>query len=123
MIKRPHTAIFSGPTDCGKTTCVLDLLETEYRHHFDCIIIICSTIRWNKTYLDRPWIWKDDWVFCIEPKGNLQAWTEKISLHLVGVNTLFIVDDAITDSTLDKKRSPLLELAVSGRHREHSLGC
>ena len=27
----------------------------------------------------------------------------------------------ITDETLDKRRQPLLELAISGRHRKHSL--
>ena len=35
--------------------------------------------------------------------------------------TLFIVDDMIADETLDKKRQPLLDLAISGRHRRHSL--
>ena len=31
------------------------------------------------------------------------------------------MDDIISDETLDKKRQPLLELAISGRHRGHSL--
>ena len=31
------------------------------------------------------------------------------------------MDDVIADETLDKKRQPLLELAISGRHRKHSL--
>ena len=34
---------------------------------------------------------------------------------------MFIVDDMIADETLDKKRQSLLELAISGRHRKHSL--
>jgi len=38
-----------------------------------------------------------------------------------GEETLFIVDDLIADKTLDKKRQPLLDLAISGRHRKHSL--
>ena len=40
---------------------------------------------------------------------------------LSGEETLFIVDDMIADGTLDKKRQPLLELAISGRHKKHSL--
>ena len=40
---------------------------------------------------------------------------------LSGQVTLFIVDDVIANETLDKKRQPLLELAISGRHRKHSL--
>ena len=34
---------------------------------------------------------------------------------------LFIIDDIITDEGLDKRRQSLLELAISGRHREHYL--
>ena len=32
-----------------------------------------------------------------------------------------MIDDIIADETLDKRRQPLLELAISGRHRGHSL--
>ena len=38
-----------------------------------------------------------------------------------GIDTLFILDDIITDEKLDKKRSPFLKLLISGRHRNHSL--
>ena len=120
-VKDPHTAIFSGTTGCGKTQRVLDLIEKDYKHHYENIVIICPTIRWNRTYLDRPWIWKDDYVFIVEPRGNLFELIEKLSNLLSGEKTLFIVDDMIADETLDKKRQPLLELAISGRHRQHSL--
>ena len=46
---------------------------------------------------------------------------EKISNLLAGDKTLFLIDDIIADETLDKCRQPLLELAISGRHRSHSL--
>lgn len=121
FVMTPHTAIFSGPTSCGKTQRVLDLLENEYRHHFANIIILCSTLRWNKTYLEIAWVWKDSYVFCIEPKDHLFEWIEKFSKLLANEETLFIVDDMIADETLDKKRQPLLDLAISGRHRMHSL--
>ena len=32
-----------------------------------------------------------------------------------------MIDDIIADETLDKRRQLLLELAISGRHRDHSL--
>ena len=64
---------------------------------------------------------KDDYVFPLEPRGNLFEIVEKLSSMLSGEETLFIVDDMIADETLDKKRQPLLELAISGRHREHTL--
>jgi len=129
FVKDPHTAIFSGPTSCGKTQRVLDLLESEYRHHFDNVVVLCSTLRWNSTYLERDWIWKDDYIFCIEPKSpsgsagadKLFDWIERLSKILSSEDTLFIVDDMIADETLDKKRTALLDLAISGRHRKHSL--
>ena len=120
-VKEPHTAIFSGPTSCGKTQRVLDLIETEYNQHFENVIILCPTLRWNKTYLERGYIWKDDDVYPVEPKGNLFELIEKLSLRFAGEETLFIVDDVIADETLDKRRNPLLELAISGRHRKQSL--
>ena len=120
-VKDPHTAVFSGPTNCGKTRRMLDLIEQEYKHHFDNIVILCPTLRWNTTYLERPWIWSDDYVFLVIPKGNLFEKIEKLSKILSGEDTLFIVDDMIADETLDKKRQSLLELAISGRHQKHSL--
>ena len=46
---------------------------------------------------------------------------EKISNLLTGDKTLFLIDGIISNETLDKRHQPLLELAISGRHRGHSL--
>ena len=46
---------------------------------------------------------------------------EKISILLAGHKTLFLIDDIIADETLNKRHQPLLELAISGRHRGDSL--
>ena len=46
---------------------------------------------------------------------------EKINNLLAGDKTLFLIDDIIADESLDKCCQPLLELAISGRHRGHSL--
>ena len=46
---------------------------------------------------------------------------EKISNLLAGFTTLFLIDDIIADETLDKRHQPLLELAILGKHRGHSL--
>ena len=35
LCKEPHTTIFTGPTGCGKSHLVLDLIEREYNKHFD----------------------------------------------------------------------------------------
>ena len=46
---------------------------------------------------------------------------EKISKLLAGAKTLFLIDDIIANEALDKRHQPLLELGISGRHRQHSL--
>ena len=46
---------------------------------------------------------------------------EKISKLPPGSKTLFLIDDIIADEALDKRRQPLLEFTMSGRHRGHSL--
>ena len=70
-VKEPHMAMFNGQTKCGKTHLVLGLDENQYNKHFDYIIIICPTIRWNKTYLSRNWVKNDDKVWLVEPKDRL----------------------------------------------------
>ena len=57
----------------------------------------------------------------IEPGNQLYYWIEKIINLLAGSETLFLIDDIIADETLNKCCQPLLELAISGRHRGHSL--
>ena len=120
-MKEPHTALFVAPAGVGKTHLALNLLEKEYRGHFDFIIIICPTLKHNKTYRSRKWVWTDPEVILKEPGYHLYSWIEKIGKQLAGSKTLFLIDDIITDGTLNKRRQPLLELAISGRHKGHSL--
>ena len=115
-IKEAHTTIFTGQTGCGKNHLVLDLTEKEYRKHFDSIIIICPTLRVHKTYHARDWIKNGDRVWSIEPKDNLYQWIGKLSHLLARFETLFIINDIIANKDLDKRRQPLLELSISGRH-------
>ena len=113
--------MFVAPTGVGKTHLALSLLETEYRNNFDFIVIICPTLRYNSTYKNRSWVWNDPDVIPIGPGNQLYYLIEKISNLLAGDKTLFLIDDIIVDETLDKCHQPLLELAISGRHRGHSL--
>ena len=50
FMKKPHTALFVAPTGVGKAHLALSLLENEYRNHFDFMVIICPTLRYNSTY-------------------------------------------------------------------------
>ena len=121
FMKEPHTALFLAPTGVRKTHLALSLLENEYINYFDFIVIICPTLRYSSTYKSRSWVWNDPDVIPIEPGNQLYCLIEKISNLLARDKTLFLIDDIIVDETLDKRRQPLLELAISGRHRGHSL--
>ena len=121
FMKELHTALFVAPTGVGKTHLALSLLENECINHFDFILIMCPTLRYNSTYKSRSWVWNDPDVILIEPGNNLYYLIEKISNLLAGDKTLFLIHDIIANETLDKRRQLLLELSISGRHRGHSL--
>ena len=113
--------MFIASTGVEKTHLALSLLENEYRNHFDFIVIICPTLRYNSTYKFRGWVWDDPDVIHIEPGNNLYYLIEKISNLLSRSATLFLIDDIIADEALDKCHQPLLGLTISGRHRGHPL--
>ena len=121
FMKEPHTALFAAPIGVGKTYLALSLLENEYRNHFDFIVMICPTLAHNETYKSRGWVWNDPDVIPIEPGNRLHYLIEKISNLLARSATLFLINDIIADEALNKCRQPLLELAISGCHRNHSL--
>ena len=87
---------------------MLDLIEKEYKHHFDNIVILCPTLWWNETYLERDFVWKDDYVFPVEPKGNLLEIIEKLSSLFASEETLFVVDDLVADETLEQTASTVV---------------
>ena len=119
FIKKPHTSMFIGQAGCGKTHLVLELIEKEYKKHFDYIVIICPTLRENSTYHAKEWMKDNDKVWLVEPKENLYQWSKKLSGLLRFFEVLFIVDDIIANENLDKRIQPLSELSISGRHRGH----
>ena len=120
-MKEPDTALFIAPTGVGKTHLALSLLENEYRNHFDVILIICPTLAPNETYKSRGWVWNDPEIILEEPGNQLYYLIKKYSNSLAGSKTLFWIDDITADEALNKCHQPLLELAISGRHRQHSL--
>ena len=72
-----YSAIFTGPTDCGKSVfsnLFSKLIKREYKKHFDHIIIICPTLRWDKIYHTKSWIRLDGNVCLLEPKDSLSQW-------------------------------------------------
>ena len=118
--KDPHSALICGQTGCGKTVFILDLLEAHYHLCFEHIVILCPTIRYNKTYHSRPWVWKDPEVYVADPGDRLHDYLRVFYRLFAGEPTLYIIDDCAASKALTKKKDMLSELAFSGRHAEQS---
>jgi len=114
--KDPHCAIICGQTGCGKTIFILDLLESIYFNVFERIVIFCTTLKYNKSYKERRWVWTDDNVYLVDPSGRLNECLEYFYQLFEGTKTLFIIDDCSAEQEMIKKRKTLSKLAFSGRH-------
>ena len=57
-METPFNMIIVGMTGCGKTYYLLNMIENDYKGHFDNIFLICPTYNYNKTY--QEWKHKDD---------------------------------------------------------------
>ena len=89
-MEEPHIALFVAPTGVGKTHLALDLLESEYKNHFDFMVIICSTLKHTETYRSQNWIWTDPYIILTEPGNHLYDWIEKMGKLFAGSKTLFL---------------------------------
>ena len=107
FMKEPHTALFIALTGVGKTHLALSLLESEYRNHFDFIVIICPTLRYNSTYKSQGWVWNDPELILEEPGNQLYYLIKKYSKSFAGSKTLFLINDIIANEALDKCHQPL----------------
>ena len=72
FMKEPHTALFVAPTGVGKTQLALDLLDSEYKSHFDYILVIYPALAHNETYRSRGWFLTDPRVILVEPGNRRQ---------------------------------------------------
>ena len=82
-MKEPHTALFIAAIGVGKTHLALNLLENEFRNHFDFIVIICPTLRYNSTYKNRSWVWNDPDVIPMEPGNQLYYLIKRLEIFLL----------------------------------------
>ena len=78
MMLEPHTALFIAPMGVGKTHSTLNLLEQEYFNHFNFIVIICPTIRYNAMYHQQKWFNTDPYIIQIELGNHLYNYVKKI---------------------------------------------
>ena len=89
---------------------LLQLLETEYKNHFEFIVILCPTILDTKTYPSRKWILDDKNVSIMcEIEGKLNEWIKLSKNTLKGHQTLFIINDCSAEGKINQKNEMLYQ--------------
>ena len=118
-----HSATICGQTGSGKTVFILNLLEGPHRGFFQHIVVLCPTVRHNKTYQQCLWIWADPEDYLLDPGERLHDYLRAFYHVFMGEPTLYIIDDCSASSALTKKKEKdmLSVLAFSGRHAEQSV--
>ena len=120
-----------GQTGCGKSWFVMDLINGEYKNFFSVIMIICPTFKHNETYKAHSDIFhyrarnsQGTKIFFDDLKEGMADPIDALEFYtrsFKGTNTLFILDDLAEDQCMDKKRTALGKMAISGRHYKHSM--
>jgi len=108
--REPHKAIICDQTGCSKTQFVLDeLLQPEKGYCscvFEYVFMLCPTWKRNKTYLDRPWLWRGPHAhrfFFLDPKERLHDWLRVLFDLCADTPTLYLIDDMVATKALTKK--------------------
>ena len=108
--------IIVGKTACGKTKYLLDMLEKDYLNHFEYIFLVCPTFEDNKTY--RSWKYESDEDYIVIPcaQEHVEYWLKYVVQHYKGTNSLIILDDCASSSSVKNRTSELVKLGFSARH-------
>ena len=112
----PYNMLIAGPTLSGKTRYLLNMIESDYKNHFDFIVLVCPTFSWNKTYQEWRYI-NDEDVIPIEcDHDNVDKLLHIISEIYKGTNTLITLDDCACSKAVKNRTGELVRLAFSARH-------
>ena len=115
-METPFNMIIVGLTGCRKTYYLLDLLETDYKGHFDYIFLICPTYMYNKAY--QEWKHKDDKNFFLIhcDQDAVESFLKYITHKFSGTNSLIILDDCAASQSVKNRTSETVRLTFSARH-------
>ena len=108
--------IIVGMTACGKTHYLLDMLEKEYKNHYDYIFIVCPTLEDNKTYQQWKYLTDPDVYELPVTHDNVENILREITHFAKNTNSLIILDDCASSKDFKNRTSELVKLGFSGRH-------
>ena len=112
----PFNMIIVGMTGCGKTFYLLELLEMEYKKHFENIFVICPTFVHNRAY--REWKYVNDECFFAIPcdHDEVERYLKEVTNYAEGTNSLIVLDDCASSKSVKNRTSELVRLGFSARH-------
>ena len=108
--------IIVGMTACGKTHYLLEMLEKEYKNHFDHIFIVCPTLEGNKTYQQWKYLADPDVYALPVSHDNVETTLREITHFAKNTNSLIILNDCASSKDVKNRTSELVKLGFSGRH-------
>ena len=108
--------IIVGMTACGKTHYLLNMLEKEYKNHYDYIFIVCPTLEDNKTYQQWKYLTDPDVYELPVTHDNVENILREITHFAKNTNSLIILDDCASSKDVKNRTSELVKLGFSGRH-------
>ena len=108
--------IIVGMTACGKTHYLLNMLEKEYKNHYDYIFIVCPTLEDNKTYQQWKYLTDPDVYELPVTHDNVENILREITHFAKNTNSLVILDDCASSKDVKNRTSELVKLGFSGRH-------
>ena len=112
----PFNCLIVGPTNCGKTKYLVDILSGDFRRKFDYIVLICPTYDYNKTY--KKFADMDDDFIVFSPKQDqIERYLKFVTDTFEETNTLIILDDCAASKEVKKRSNELVDLAFSARHK------
>ena len=82
-------ATIVGPMSSGKTKYLVDLLSNKFTGKYDCIILLCPTYTFNRTY--EGFTEDDRDVFILSPhQDQIDDWLRIVSYVFEETNSLII---------------------------------
>ena len=108
--------IIVSMTACGKTHYLLNMLEKEYKNHYDYIFIVCPTLEDNKTYQQWKYLTDSDVYELHVTHDNVENILREITHFAKNTNSLIILDDCASSKDVKNRTSELVKLGFSGRH-------